>query len=105
MNKVITLPKSDILYKYSNPQIAQQKANKYLGPNIILYKSNAKNKKYAIIDPNNHIVNFGQLGYSDYTKTKDPVKQKHYLTRSAKIKGNWSNNKYSPNNLSRNILW
>ena len=29
----------------------------------------------------------------------------NYLKRSSKIKGNWKNNLYSPNNLSRKIIW
>ena len=32
-------------------------------------------------------------------------RQQKYLNRSSKIKGEWKNDKYSPNNLSMNILW
>jgi hypothetical protein len=45
------------------------------------------------------------MGYEDYTKHKDPVRRQAYLKRATKIKGDWKDNKYSPNNLSINILW
>jgi hypothetical protein len=94
------------LYKYSNPIIAQKKAYQYLGKTAKLYPSNKTDKKYKIYDPkNNKWVNFGQIGYEDYTKHKDKTRRKNYLTRSKGMKGNWKNNKYSANNLSIHILW
>jgi hypothetical protein len=45
------------------------------------------------------------MGYEDFTKHKDPIRRHNYLTRTANMKGNWKDNPYSPNNLSRNILW
>ena len=105
MIRVIDLPKTDPLYLYSNPIIAQQQAIKYLGRNSILYKSLNKNKKYAIVNPEGKIINFGQLGYKDFTKHKDIYRRQNYLRRTENMKGNWKNNPYSPNNLSRNILW
>jgi hypothetical protein len=98
--------KSDKIWKYSNPIAAQRMAHKYLGPKATLYRSKTKNKKYAIIDPkNNKLVNFGEMGYEDYTKHKDKSRRKNYLRRSSKIKGTWKKNKYSANNLSRHVLW
>jgi hypothetical protein len=105
MIEIRNLSKDDELYKYSNPILAEQKAKKYLGSKTILYKSNNKNKKYAVIDDKNHIINFGQLGYEDYTKHNSLEKRNKYLKRATNIKGNWKDNKYSPNNLSINILW
>ena len=94
------------LLKYSNPRSAQKKAYKYLGKTAKLYPSNKKDKKYKIFDPKNQKwVNFGQLGYEDFTKHKNKNRRKNYLTRSKNIKGNWKTNKYSPNNLSIHILW
>jgi len=91
---------------YSNPRIAQQKTYKYLDKNSKLFPSGNKHKKYRIYDPKNEKwINFGQIRYQDYTKHRDKTRRKNYLTRSKGIKGNWKNNKYSPNNLSRNILW
>jgi hypothetical protein len=105
MIKVINLSKNDELYLYSNPIEAQKKAYKYLNNNAILYKSLNKNKKYSIISPDGKIINFGQLGYEDFLKHKDIIRRNNYLLRTENIKGNWKNNLYSPNNLSRNILW
>jgi hypothetical protein len=43
---------------YSNPQRAQLKALRIFGKSAILYRSKAKNKKYAIYIPDGKIVNF-----------------------------------------------
>ena len=92
--------------KYSDFKIAQEKAEKYLGKDTILRLSRTKNKKYDIYNPNTgKWVAFGQLGYEDYTKHKDPVRRQRYLNRATKIKGNWKEDPYSANNLSINILW
>ena len=95
------------LKQYSNPLISQQNAFKYLGHSAILYPSPRKNKKYRIYDPNNNKwIDFGSIGYKDFTKTpNDFNKRDRYLKRATKIKGNWALNPYSPNNLSINILW
>lgn len=96
------------LKKYSDPKKAQQMAYKYLGKNKTakIYPSNNRNKKYCIYDPKlKKWVNFGQMGYEDYTRHRDKTRRKNYLTRSKHIRGNWKQNKYSANNLSRNILW
>jgi len=95
----------DELLKYSNPTIAQRKAFQFYGPNAILYRSSVKGKKYAIRDPSGKLVNFGQMGYEDFTKHNDVDRRKNYLNRSLGIRGNWKKNIYSPNFLSRTILW
>jgi hypothetical protein len=94
------------LLKYSNPRKAQQMAYKYLGRTAKLYPGRNSDKKYSIFDPKNEKwVNFGQIGYEDYTKHKDKKRRKSYLTRSRGMLGNWKKNKYSANNLSIHILW
>ena len=97
----------DNITKYSDPVQAQKMAYKYLGrKNGKIYRSTRKNKKYMIQVPNtNRWVHFGEMGYEDYTKHKDKERRRNYLIRSGKINGNWKSDKYSPNNLSRNILW
>lgn len=45
------------------------------------------------------------MGYEDYTKHNDPERRLRYLARATKIKGDWKNNPYSPNNLSIRLLW
>lgn len=97
---------SNKIYNVSNPIKAQIKAFEYLGENAILYLSNRKNKKYMIHDPNKNImVHFGDINYFDYLKHNDLYRRNRYIKRASKIKGNWKDNKYSPNNLSLNILW
>ena len=67
--------------------------------------STRQDKKYMVQKPNGVWVHFGQKGYEDHTKHGDSNRRESYLRRTANIKGNWKDNKYSPNNLSRNILW
>ena len=92
------------LLKYSNPNIAQKRAYAYLGKTAKLYPASKKQKKYRIWNGEKWI-NFGQLGYQDYTRHKDNTRRRSYLARSRKIRGDWKRNKYSPNNLSIHILW
>jgi len=81
-------------------------AHKYLGKTAKLYPSDRPEKKYRICDPKKgHYVRFGQMGYQDYTRHKNKARRRNYLTRTANMLGNWKHNKYSANNLSRNILW
>lgn len=101
---VIKIPKDDILYQFSDPMLAQKKAFDYAG--LQLYKSANPSKKYMIINPiTNKLVHFGAQGMEDYTKHKDKERRILYLKRATKIKGDWKNNPYSPNNLAINILW
>jgi hypothetical protein len=100
------ISENDEVYKFSNPKKVQELANKYLGKDGTIYRSINKAKKYMVYNPNTKKwVHFGQMGYEDFTKHKDPKRQKNYLKRTANIKGDWKDDKYSPNNLSRNLLW
>jgi hypothetical protein len=92
--------------EFSNPKQVMKNAKKYLGKDVVLELSNKKDKKYMVYNPNTKKwVYFGQIGYEDFTKHKDPKRRENYLTRTANMKGNWKDDKYSPNNLSRNLLW
>jgi hypothetical protein len=94
------------IYKYSNPKIVYKKAKQYLGNNVIIKLSDKPIKKFMVLNPHtNKWVYFGQIGYEDFTKHKDPIRRENYLRRTENMRGNWKNNKYSANNLSRNILW
>jgi hypothetical protein len=94
-----------MIERYSNPVIAQQKANEYLGHVQLLLSTNPK-KKYMIYDPNKKkMIHFGSMGYEDYTKHRDKNRRDRYLKRALSIPGEWKHNKYSPNNLSIHILW
>lgn len=94
------------IYDYSNPKQVRKNAIHYLGKNVALEFSSRPNKKYQILKPSSDKwIHFGQMGYQDYTKHHDETRRKNYLARTAKIKGNWKTDPYSPNNLARHILW
>ena len=93
------------LLEVSNPQLVQQNADNYFNFRVKIKQSNKKNKKYKLIDKDGHIVHFGDIRYKDYTKTADDDKKNNYISRASNIKGNWKNNKFSPNNLAINLLW
>ena len=100
LNKLLTV---------SNPLIVIEKLKDYLKKNNIkddinLYISNKKNKKY-MINVNGKAISFGDIRYSDHTKNKDNLRRLNYLNRTSNIKGNWKDNIFSPNNLSRELLW
>ena len=106
MIPVTKIPKDDDLFLYSNPKVALLNLRRYLDDkNAILYKSTDKNKKYMIITPDEHKIHFGQMGYEDFTKHGDRDRRDNYLKRTENIRGDWKQNKFSANNLSRNVLW
>jgi hypothetical protein len=89
------------LSNLSDIQTVQRKANKLnLGE---VYPSNRKDKKYMIQDRDAmKIVHFGQMGYSDFSKTKDLSKRKMFRNRNKK----WAYAQpYTPAYLSYWLLW
>jgi hypothetical protein len=101
----VNSPYKNHIWRVSNPITAQKKAFKYLGKYGLLYLSNKKEKKYMVLDPKGKPVYFGSSDYEDYNKHGDLVRRKNYLNRATNIKGNWRDDKYSPNNLAIHILW
>jgi hypothetical protein len=94
------------IVKYTDPFVAQENSTKYLGDTGILFLSPKKDKKYRVWDRRTKKwIDFGQMGYEDFTKHKDEDRRRAYLSRATNIKGNWKMNKYSPNNLAIHILW
>lgn len=93
------------LIQVSNPSKVISKKNSYLGKDIELSISNNKDKKYMIITPEGKKVHFGNINYQDFTRHADEIRRNSYIARASKIKGDWKNNKYSPNNLSIHLLW
>ena len=94
------------LLEYSDPYEAQERAQKYLGDTGLLFLSPRKDKKYRVWDRRTKKwIDFGQMGYEDFTKHKDEARRQNYLSRATNIKGNWKKNRLSPNNLAINILW
>lgn len=99
------VPENNEIWKWSNPLQVRKMADKYLGEDIPIYLSNKKGKKYMVQDLNGKWIHFGQLKYQDFTQHKNLIRRKSYLARTSNMKGNWKDNPYSANNLSRNILW
>ena len=94
------------LQPYTNFTEDQSKAYDYLGEDAVLFSSPKKDKKYRIYNPKKEKwIDFGQMGYEDFTKHQDEDRRQRYLNRATNIKGNWREDKYSPNNLSIHILW
>lgn len=103
--KDLKINKEKEILKYSDPNVALDNAIKYLNKNITFALSTKKTKKYMVRRPDGKFIHFGEMGYQDFTKHKDKNKQSAYLKRTANIKGDWKSDKYSANNLARNILW
>jgi len=99
--------KLEALLKVSNPKTVIENAIKYFNnPDIRVYLSTHKNKKYSIYNPNTKkIVSFGDIRYEDFTKSQDLNRQKAYLNRATKIKGKWKDDPYSANSLAIHLLW
>tara|TARA_R110002126_G_C10054829_1_gene460785 strand:+ start:190 stop:480 length:291 start_codon:yes stop_codon:yes gene_type:complete len=90
--------------KVSNPSVVRKKFSNYKGNDDAVIKLSEKpDKKYKVIH-DGKTTHFGST-LPDFTKHRDPDRRKNYLARSGGIKGDWKKNKYSANNLSRNLLW
>jgi hypothetical protein len=67
--------------------------------------------KLMIYDDKGTPVRFGAVSNKDFIiysakdKANADKKRKAYLARATKIKGDWKDNKFSPNNLAISILW
>jgi hypothetical protein len=48
---------------------------------VILLKSPKKEKKFRVVFSDGKHIDFGQVGYSDYTIHKDPKRMRRYLVR------------------------
>jgi hypothetical protein len=79
-----------------------------------LYKSTREDKKWDFYfdrtDPKTgedkyFKVSFGHPKFEDYTQHHDKERRDKYLARATKIKGDWKNHPFSPNNLAIHVLW
>lgn len=93
------------LRTYSQPTEVQRKADRYFGHHVPVFVSERPTKKYQLQRPDGGWVHFGEMGYEDFTKHKDVERRRNYLRRSAHIEGAWKHNRYSPNQLTRRLLW
>jgi hypothetical protein len=91
------------LLTVSDPEEAERRANSIY--NKPLYLSTRKYKKYMIQDDKGKWRHFGDIRYQDALYHKDQTRINNYWNRMSNIRGNWRNDKYSPNNLSLRILW
>jgi hypothetical protein len=105
MSLLSRFPKSDSIWNYSNPKTVQRKARLLYGRKATIFRSPLKTKKYFIIDDEGRKVHFGAMGMEDYTHHHDERRRDSYLKRSIAIRGNWKDNPFSKNNLSRQLLW
>lgn len=96
-----------LMKQFSDINRVRQNAKKYFGYDKDVYISTRKNKKYMIEDDNGNMVHFGSFNppMEDYTMHKNEIRRKNYLNRAYHIRGDWKNDKYSPNNLSIHLLW
>lgn len=94
----------DLLNQNSNFSIASKLARRLYNQNLFI--STRKDKKYMMYNPEQYkYIHFGSINHQDFLKHKDENRRYNYLKRSEGIKGRWKNDIYSPNNLSRRILW
>ena len=70
---------------------------------IVISKSNKKDKKYDARIDGKRTVSFGSAQHSDFTKHKDPERKQRYIDRHKKNE-NWSD-PTTAGYLSRWILW
>jgi hypothetical protein len=93
-------------------RMAQRYAQRAGYPYKKVQFSDQPGKKLMIEDPSGRTVHFGATGYNDFllyslqgNKQLADEKRRLYLARAQKIKGNWRQDKYSPNSLAIYILW
>ena len=70
---------------------------------IIVKKSDKKNKKCDAVIDGKKTVSFGATGYSDFTKHKDEERKKIYIDRHRKNE-DWKDPK-TAGFYAKNILW
>ena len=93
--------KLEDLINWSDYETVQQKATQMqLGE---VYPSWLKSKKYVMANPYNYkIVHFGQMGFEDGTKHRDPKRIKAFRNRNYK----WASaDPYTPAFLAYYLLW
>jgi hypothetical protein len=98
------------LVKISDPQEVKRRFEKYRGSaKATIEPSPREDKKYlvrvaAADGKRGRAIHIGST-LADFTKHGDEQRRKSYLARSAAIKGDWRDDKWSANNLARELLW
>ena len=70
---------------------------------IVISKSNRKDKKLKAVIDNKKTIHVGASGYSDYTKNKDGTRKDAYIQRHRKNE-NWADFK-TAGFYAKHILW
>ena len=97
-------PRDDPIWQWSDPTIVNSRAKNFYHTNV--YRSLKSNKKYRMWNPiKQKWIDFGQMYYEDFSHHKNLERRYNYLRRSSGIRGDWRDDIYSPNNLSRTLLW
>lgn len=98
--------KLEKLRKISDPAEVTRRFEKYRGnTKATIEASPREDKKYLVRVDGKRAIHFGSANMEDYTRHKNEERRASYLARSAGIKGNWRDDKWSPNMLSRSLLW
>lgn len=98
------------LIKISDPAEVKRRFEKYRGSaKATIEPSPRADKKYLIRvaaagDVPGRAVHIGST-LADFTRHGDEARRHSYLARSAGIKGNWREDKWSANSLARALLW
>jgi hypothetical protein len=98
------------LIKISDPAEVKRRFEKYRGSaKATIEPSPREDKKYlvrvaAADGVRGRAVHIGST-LPDFTKHGDEARRKSYLARSAGIRGDWRDDKWSANNLARELLW
>lgn len=92
------------LVKISDPAEVKRRFEKYRGSAKAEISVSPRVDKKYMVRVRGRIVHIGST-MADFTKHADEAKRKSYLARSAGIKGEWRDDKWSANNLSRALMW
>jgi hypothetical protein len=96
---------------------ARASAKRHGLPYKLLGYADDNKHKLQIPDPDGRIIRFGRKGYGDFiiysaleasgkvAKGMAEMKRNVFHKSHSKIKGNWSQNAFSPNNLALKVLW
>ena len=71
---------------------------------VVISKSDNKNKKYKAVIDGKKTVHFGHSSYDDFTTHNDPKRRDNYIARTSK-QDHSKQNVASPAWMSRFILW
>jgi hypothetical protein len=74
--------------------------------NVLLTKSPKKDKKFRVVFDDDRRVDFGQIGYSDYTLHRDKKRMQRYVVRHKRGHEQWgAKGVYTAGFWSRWLLW